>query len=309
MSTISRRLPRSNNSRLNVLQAAQQKKNNVAVAHKAITAATEARLDAIVTQFDNARNALNIAQAQMVLSTEQKMNILAKQKLLNSHYIQVFNMHIEQGIYPIAHRAFFGIDTNSSAVPANSVEADIVLLSQSIINGEPNLIAAGGAAIPFPLKATIVAGLTALQAKQTDQSNKKDVADRAEEAIAHLNTEADAVIKKVWDEVETFYNEEPIESLRRKSREWGVVYVSSDTLTTITGTVQDATTHQPIAAATISIASSDESTTTAADGTFSLTTGTADAQVLHIEKTGFTNKDLNLTIVSGVAINVGVVEL
>jgi len=44
--------------------------------------------------------------------------------------------------------------------------------------------------------------------------------------VAALNEEADGVIKKVWDEVETFYNEEDKESQRANAREWGVVYVT-----------------------------------------------------------------------------------
>ena len=307
--SISRQLPRSSNSRYGALQAAKQKKDSVAAAAKAITAATETRLDAVTTQYGTAQNTLHVAKAQSVLSTQQKMTLLVKQQLLNSHYIQVFNMHIEQGIYPAAHRAFFGIDTNSVAVPSNSAEADILQLSQNIINGEPNLIAAGGAAIPFPLKTTIATALAALQAKLIDQSNKKDATDKAQEAIEKLNTEVDAVIKKVWDEVETFFNEEPTESLRRKSREWGVVYISSDTNTTLTGIVQDAATNLPIAGATISIVSSDEAAVTTANGSFELKTGTTDAQVLHIEKAGYTSKEINLTIVAGVAQDLGTITL
>ena len=43
--------------------------------------------------------------------------------------------------------------------------------------------------------------------------------------------EADAVVEKVWDEVETFYNEETPASIRRKAREWGIIYVSDIQLT------------------------------------------------------------------------------
>ena len=307
--SISRKLPKSSNSRFDALNVAKQKKDNTAPANIAITPATSIRLDAAVVAFAAARNTLSIKRANSILSTSQKQVLLEAQRLKNSHYVQVLNMHIEEKIFPEAHRAFFKIDSNSSAVPTQKAEADVVALSQAIVDGEPNMIAAGGTAIPFPTKATIQTALTALIAKQQDQSTKKDATDAAEEALLKLNTEADAVIKKVWDEVETFWNEQPTESLRRKSREWGVVYISDDKLTAITGIIKNKADGSLIDAATITIVSSDEATNTDATGAFTLKTGTEDAQVLHIEKTGYVAKDINITVVLGVAIELGVIEL
>jgi hypothetical protein len=307
--SIKRTLPRSSNSRFDALNVAKQKKDSTAAAKIAITPATSSRLDAVHASFGQGRNTLSVKVAESVLATTQKEALQYGQKLKNSHYVQVFNMHIEQDIFPAAYRAYFKIDTNSAAVPLQNTEAEITALAQAIIDGEPNMIAAGGVAIPFPKMATIQAGLTALVAKQKDQSTKKDATDAAQEALLKMNTEADAVIKKVWDETETFWNEEPTESKRRKSREWGVVYVSDDTKATITGIVKDKATGIAIAAATVTIVSSDEGTTTDATGAFALKTGTEDAQVLNIDKAGYAPKDIDITVVLGEDIDLGVVEL
>ena len=236
---IRRVLPRSSDSRYNALSAAKQKKDSTAPANLPITAATATRLENIHTQFGAARNNLSIKQAESVLATSQKTTLLNSLALKGSHYLQVFNMHVAEGIFPAAYRAYYKIDTNSAAVPPLKTEAEIVAIAQNIVDGEPNMIAAGGSAIPFPTKATIQTLLTAVLTKQNDQSTKKEATDTAEEALYALNTEADAVIKKVWDEVETFWNEEPTESMRRKTREWGVVYISDDKLATITAIVKD----------------------------------------------------------------------
>lgn len=306
---IRRLLPRSSDSRYNALSAAKQKKDSTAAANLPITPATATRLENIYTQFGIARNNLSIKQAESVLATSQKTTLLNSLTLKSSHYIQVFNMHVAEDIFPAAYRAYYKIDTNSAALPPLKTEADIVGVAQNIVDGEPNMIAAGGSAIPFPTKATIQTLLTAVLTKQNDQSTKKEATDTAEEAIYALNTEADAVIKKVWDEVETFWNEEPTESMRRKAREWGVVYISDDKLATITAIVKDKNTAAPIDAATVTIVSSDEATTTDATGAFTLKSGNEDAQVLRIEKAGYTTKDITLTIVPGQTIDLGVVEL
>lgn len=307
--SISRKLPRSSNSRYDALTVAKQKKDSVSAINNALTPATGNRLDAIVTQYAAGRNTLSIKRAESILATSQKNTLVDGQKLKNSHYVQVLNMHIEEKLFPEAYRAYFKIDVNSSAVPPQNTEADVVALSQTIIDGEPSMIAAGGVAIPFPKMAVVQSGLTALVAKQKDQSNKKDATDLAEEALLKLNTEADAVIKKVWDEVETFWNEQPIEGLRRKSREWGVVYISETAQATIIAIVNDNEDGTPIAAATATIVSTDEATTTDATGAFTLKTGTEATQTVRIEKTGYTTKDIAITAVLGETIDLGVVVL
>lgn len=306
---ISRTLPKSSNSRIDALFAAKQKKDSAPAVNMALTAPTSTRLDSIVALYAASRNALSIKRAESVLSTRQKENLLADTAMKNSHYIQVLNMHIAQKLFPETYRAYYKIDTNSASVPVQKQEADIVGLAQAIIDGEPNMIAAGGTAIPFPTLSSIQTALTALIAKQKDQSNKKDATDQAEEALQLLNAEADAVIKKVWDEVETFWNEESNESLRRKAREWGVVYISDEKPATITATVIDKASGTPIQAATATIVSSDETAATDATGKLILKTGNEAAQVLSIEKAGYTTKEINITIVAGNTLDLGVVEL
>jgi hypothetical protein len=306
---IRRTLPKSSNSRFDALKAAKLKKDNTAAANIAITPATSNRLDTIYTQFGAARNTLSVKQAESILSTSQKTRLLAKLALKGSHYMQVLNMHIAEEIFPAAYRAYFKIETSSTALPPLKTEADIVAAAQSILDGEPNMIAAGGTAITFPTKAAIKTLLDAVEAKQNEQSIKKDATDAAEQALGTLNAEADAVIKKVWDEVETYWNEEPTESMRRKAREWGVVYISDTLKATITAIIKDKDTAVAIDAATISIVSSDEAITTDATGAFTLKSGNEDAQVLRIEKTGYTPKDINLNLVLGETIDLGVVEL
>jgi hypothetical protein len=306
---IFRRLPRSSDSRFNAITAAKQKKDSTAAANLPTTAATNTRLDSVYTQFTAARNTLSIKRAESILSTNQKEMLLASLALKSSHYVQVLNMHIAQGLFPAAYRAYFKIDTNSTAVPSIRTESDIVALAQNIVDGEPNMVAAGGTVIPFPTKTVIKTLLATVVAKQNEQSLKKDATDAAEEALYNLNTEADAVIKKIWDEVETFWNEEPIEGLRRKSREWGVVYISDEKITTITAIVKDSANATAIDAATITIVSSDEATITDATGAFTLKSGNEDAQVLRIEKAGYNTKDISITIVAGVAMDLGVVAL
>jgi hypothetical protein len=307
--SISRTLPKSSNSRFDALNAAKQKKDSTAPSGIAITAATSTRLDAIHTKFAAARNLLSIKRAESVLSTSQKEALQADTAMKSSHYIQVLNMHIAQKLFPEAYRAYYKIDTTSASVPSLKTEAEVVGLAQAIVDGEPSMITAGGVAIPFPTLTVVQAALTALIAKQKDQSTKKDATDAAEEAIAALNAEADAVIKKVWDEVETFWNEEPIEGLRRKSREWGVVYISDEKPATITALIIDKATGKPIESATATIVSSDEVTTTDATGAFTLKSGNEDAQILRIEKAGYAPKDINVTLVLGEVIGLGVVEL
>lgn len=308
---ISRRLPQSTTGFWTAIQKAKQKKDNPPAYGNILTAPTTTRLDAIFTSFSAARNVLAVKKALSALATTAKNSSLARLTMMNSHYIQVLNMKIARNDFPAAYRSFYNIPASSSAVPSQVSEAAVAQLANNIITGEPAMIAAGGVAIPFPTLAEVTSALNTFNHAEAEQSNKMEDTDAAEEALDALIPEASGVVRKIWDEVETYFNEETIESKRANAREWGVVYVSDSAVATVTGRVVQIAggVTTPVNGATVLIIETEESVTTAADGLFSITSDGLGEVTVHFTAAGFADKDVVITLTEGVDVDMGDVEM
>lgn len=119
------------------------------------------------------------------------------------------------------------------------------------------------------------------------------------------------MILKVWDEVETFYNEEEIESKRANAREWGVVYMNNTSLATVQLRVVQTVNNvsSPISGVTALIAETNETATSGTDGTIKIESGGSGSATLTLNGTGLQTKEIGITITAGGTIDLGDVEM
>jgi len=239
MAIMRRRLSTTNLTRKTALIKAKAKLDNPGVNGVAITPATAARLNTMHGSYLPAMTLIDQRAAQQVTATAAKNPVLQTLRLFCKSFISVFNSGVERGKYLASHRPFYGIDASNSNLPDLTTEVEVTDLAGRIIEGDPLRVADGGAAMANPDVAEVTAANTALQAQLSAVSNAKDALDQAQEAVGALNPEADKVIKKVWDEVETFFNEETPESKRANSAEWGVVYVSEGAPAVLSGIIRN----------------------------------------------------------------------
>ena len=234
MSSIQRRLPDSTDGRKTALDKAKNKNDNLPLGTVILSAATVTRLNAQQPLFQTAVNELMTATANSTNATALKSAAQGVAEMLSSHYYQALNNAIARGVYPSSVRAFYGLDVNSGAVPEMTTEDLVKQWGERVSSGETALVAAGHAAIPFPSEPQVRAKVIDYKTKLTTQSSMMDITDLKQEAITALNDQADKVIKKVWDEVETYHNEEPLPSMRANAVQWGVVYKTLGNPTQIT---------------------------------------------------------------------------
>lgn len=229
----SRQLPRSVESRKAALDNALAKKNNPGAAGNFLTTPTSDRLDAAQAAYTAGYQARNTARYSLHSATPTKQAAFAEARMYCRHFIMVFNLGIARGVYTAAQRSFFGIDVNDDAAPMVTTESDLLQVCNTIITGNVARLAAGGAPMANPTIGELQEKYDAFKNLHESYSNLKDALDTTQEAMDDLQEETDNVIKKVWDEVETFYNEEAIESKRANAREWGVVYVHTGATKTV----------------------------------------------------------------------------
>ena len=271
MVVISRQLPRSNPTRRAAIAVGFFKLNNPGAAGVAITPATALRLTNMESDYDAAWTLIAQREAEQAAAIVAKNAGLEPLRLLCKHFIGVFNYGVERGKYPAGDRTYFHIDANDSNLPDLSTELEVVTLAGEINGNDPLRVAAGGAAMANPSTAEVSAALAAFQPLLAAADLAKEALDMAQEALEALDVEADKVIKKVWDEVETYFNEEEPASMRDNARQWGVVYITRGAPAILSGLVKNAG-GTGIEGATVVIDETGGSATTNHEGRFTLST-------------------------------------
>ncbi len=127
-------------------------------------------------------------------------------------------------------------------------------------------------------------------------SHAKDDLDKAQEDVQRLNKEANVVIKKVWREVEIFYNEQPRPSMREHARRWGVEYARKGSKKKVTGTVTDHETGVPLERVQLKLSEGRKKAMTSIDGKFMLTTSLMEEQKLTATLAGYASVETEISL-------------
>ena len=249
MASETRQLPKSKVTLLSALETALAK--DLATGSTILTGALRTRLTNITpgvrTRYDGIYP-LKQALAALSLQKEGYDKVL---QMMCSHFIQVFNLAVARGVFPVAHRAFYKLDVNSDAVPPIGKDSEVIQVAKDLIKGEADRVAAGGAVMTMPPIGDVQTAFNNFHNILMPHSQAVDALDTAQEFFDQLNPEPDAVVKKVWDEIETYYNEELPASQRQNARQWGVVYVLKGSEKTVRGRVIDNVTNKPIPGAKV----------------------------------------------------------
>ena len=294
---ITRRLPDTNITRNRALNRAKKKNDDTPLPLRFLSAETQARVNALQPDYKAKMLKVDQKQAASLNNTASKNVQLGKLSMLDSHFLQVFNFMVAEQKATVGDRAYYGMAANSDAILPLGSEAEVIDATEHVLSGEAERTAVPGAVpVPFPVLADVGTQFTAFQNSNTAHSAAAEVLDTAQENVGALNTEADGVIKKIWDETETRFNEEPIESKRANAREWGVVYVSTKAFD-ITGTLKVTATGLPPAEALITLVETGAAAEyTAANGAFKLKTGLTGDGTLHIVSAGLPDKDVVIAL-------------
>lgn len=233
---------------------------------------------------------------------KDKAQVLARMWV--SHYFQGLNNAIARGEYPDTVRQFYNIDVSSEAVPDMDSEAKVKLWGERVSSGETALIAAGYDPMPYPSEPDVKAKVDDYKAKLIVQSTLMDATDAAQEAVAAQNEEAGKVIKKVWDEVETYYNEEIPESMRANAREWGVIYVTLGEITMVTFAAVRLDDNSPIQNVEFKIKSTGHTYVTHHIDSITIETRLVGDEIVTASHTDYISSEQTITIVEGEAMTV-----
>jgi len=223
----SRRLPDSNLKRIKALSAAKERLNLTPAANIPLSAATQAKLNMQQPLYLTKSNLVaNALQAQTSL-TAQVVEARTLASLFINHFVETMFNAIKRGLFENNIKAFYQIDLSSNVLPKLNTYQNIHLWAKNITIGEKARTEAGGLPIQFPSIAEVNTATNNFLKLNTQQSLAKDAYDNAQQDLNALNNDADKLILKIWNELDAAFNEGDRPSMRRKTRQWGVVYVNS----------------------------------------------------------------------------------
>ena len=309
-----RRLPQSATARLKAMRTGKDRKDAIpAPLLIPYTAATIAKLDVFYPAYKLKVEAVETAlQAQVnVSSTVKEKRQIAEWFI--SDFFGALQSAIRRKTFNASVRAFYGLAVSDGKVPLLNSEADIIFWGDKAAVGEAARIAAGGAAITFPAIAEVNTAVTNFKNANLQQANAKEAFDAAQEALEADQAEADKLVLKMWNETEAAFDDGNKPSMRRKCREWGVVYVpnpgeapSPDDYSII-GTITDSATGNPINEAAVIIDDTPVLVLTDEAGKYFIGVQPAGTYSFTIYKGGYQLKSIpNVTVVAGTITTVNV---
>lgn len=225
----SRRLPRTVLEILNALRIAFNKAATFADKNTlAFTRTTYDRLDVYLPKLEREASEAQTALVAQTGSTMAKKSAFDRAVMFISHFIQSFNNGILRGMFPVNHRAFYRLDVNDNKVPVIYSETDLQACAINIKDGDTQRVAAGGKPMAMPSAAEVETEYQAYFTIKQSQTGLKDAYDKEQEDVKGILNEGFLLAKDIWDEVEFSFRHDDHPSLRRKAREWGVVYTEDE---------------------------------------------------------------------------------
>jgi hypothetical protein len=210
--------------RILALQKAKRKVDMPSPLPSPLSLDTIAHLNLFLPQLEQAMqlraNAL-ANQASTVKSIGPARNAVRRHI---KHFIRVFNLGIERETFRPEDRGFYSLDISSDQLPILRTDSALKQWAHNIATGEQARTLAGGTPMAMPSAAEVAFQFNVLVPLLGELTNSKDNYDRSQQHVQDLRNEADLLIADIWDEVLFAYRKETPPSLRRKAREYGVMY-------------------------------------------------------------------------------------
>lgn len=220
-----RRLPNTDSSRLRAMQKALQKSEGVPPFKLSFSVSTHQELKFFYPEFKQAVNYQKETLDRQTEKNQVHQDSFKKARLYISHFIQVLNFAIIRGELKADTRNIFGLDSDEKKLPQLNTEKDVIEWGEKLIQGEQMRLARGYAPITNPTIARVKVHYEDYLRAHKSQKHLQETHNKALHKIAQLRLKSDAIIVKIWNEVEAHFSELPAEEKRLKAEQFGIVYV------------------------------------------------------------------------------------
>jgi hypothetical protein len=297
--------PNTDTQRLRALNTAKAKAKVTDPSALAFDAATLARLDTALPQFSKEVQERGAALSAQALATAKANPVRKTLNMYIRHFIAVFNLGVDRDKYPAASRAYYQLAVDYHQLPSLGSDAENIQWANNIVAGEAARVSAGGDAMENPTAAEVESVLTDLQNALAAQTPAKDAYDKEQEDVENMRADVDDVLADIWDEVLFTFRKGAAPSMRRKAREYGVVYRLSNNEEptpeefSVTGIITDSSTSQPLADVQVTVIETNTAAITNDAGEYLVPLLPAGNYTLRFSKDGYTTQELPVAVASG----------
>lgn len=220
-----RRLPNTDVARLRALKIAYLKGKELPPFKLAFSQNSFTRVQAFMPQFEHALLLHKNAYSIQVNKSREYASSLKKAKLYISHFIQVLNMAILRGEMPSNVKSFYDLEENDWRVPSLNTEQEVIKWGEILIKGEAERIRKGMAPITNPTIAIVRVRYENFLESYRYQKTLQKTNNRTLGDLSKMRKDADELITKIWNEVESTFADLHDEAKRERAKEYGLIYV------------------------------------------------------------------------------------
>lgn len=219
-----RRLPNTDQARLNALQNAVMRAGEADFANQFLQYKTLTHAQKFVMQFENMLSQYKDNYNTKVNANKQYRHIVQNARIYLSHFIQVFNLSVIRGEIKAEQKTLYGLSPTEHVVPDLSTDEQIFEWGQKIIDGEKKRTQMGGFPIYNPAISKVQVHYDIFKEHMVNHSMHKKTVTRVQGNMEVLRQEADELILEIWNQVEEHYKDLfPYEKLCR-CQEYGIKY-------------------------------------------------------------------------------------
>lgn len=264
-----------------------------------------ARLMALCPQYDGLVQARSNAKANHSTKVREVKVLRMRAVIWLSHgFASVINATV-RGIFPKGVLILYGLPAKAKGGPRMKSMVEIMNASEALVKGEAARVAAGGQPITFPSEAEIMVHAYAFIDAYKELSTLKSALIDANRALRSANAEANRLILRLWNEVETDAYTSDLPKMRARARLWGVVYghspkepPSAETSSAM-GHITDSATGKALRSVVVTVAGTDIRVRSSARGRYALPLLESGEHTVQFKLKGYETEERIITAALG----------
>jgi hypothetical protein len=182
------------------------------------------RLMDFLPAYEGLINEVSKAQAFQTGATATVKPLLRTARIWVGQGYQNIVDAVTRGTIPRASLSGYGLTMNARGARMRRGEQYVITAAERLRSAEENRVAKGGEPMAFPSLAEIMVHVEAFRSANQLQADRKFALSEAQQNLRKANAEAKKLVLRLWNTIETAYDTGDRPSMRRKAREWGVIY-------------------------------------------------------------------------------------
>lgn len=219
-----RRLPNTDLARIYALKKAVEMEGYREKGEMVLSYQTTQEAQQFLNVFERTQRKYQQCYVLHTNSSKTYRKELAMARLYVSHFIQVLNMTIMRGELRKDIKSAYGLDVDNYNNPDLTSETSVQEWGERIIKAEEERTSRGGVPIYNPTIAKVKVHWNMFNEHFFNQRLLRTNVANALEEVTQMRPQADDIILDIWNQVEAFYANLPIEAKMEKCKPFGLIY-------------------------------------------------------------------------------------